>query len=67
MRERYKAAHRQARINASNGLWLRNPVRLVDGWPGVFVGASGRLFCVHDIWALPEELFTVIKRGEFKP
>jgi hypothetical protein len=42
MRDRYRAAHREARLNARKGLWLENPVRVEDGYPGVFVGADGR-------------------------
>ena len=36
-RSTYCAARRLARRQH----WLRNPVRVVDGWPGLWVGASG--------------------------
>jgi hypothetical protein len=44
MRERYSKARHEARVNRRNGVcWMKNPVRLVDGWPGVFVSADGSL------------------------
>lgn len=39
----FKTAHRQARINRSRGQWLHNPIRIADGYPGLFVGADGQL------------------------
>ena len=42
-RARYKAAHRLARRNRRDGLWLHNPIRIADGYPGLWVEASGQV------------------------
>lgn len=62
IRTRYRAAHRQARLNAKQGLWLQNPVRLVEGYPGVFVGANGSPYGFAGFNAAPD-LFQVVNGG----
>jgi len=42
-RTEYRAAHRLARVNRRAGRWLHNPVRLTEGYPGLWVGADGRV------------------------
>ena len=54
MRTIYKAAHREARRNRRGGLWLCNPVRIADGYPGLFVGADGQIRSFAGFSAAPE-------------
>lgn len=61
-RARYRAAHREARLNAKQGLWLQNPVRVVDGYPGVFVGADGQARRFAGFSSAPD-LFPVANGG----
>lgn len=59
-KEQYRAARREARKNRRLGLWLRNPVRAVDGFPGEFVGADGQVFGFYGF----ERMFEPLERTD---
>jgi|GEM_PF-5759790 len=54
----YDEAHRLARVNRREGRWLENPVRVEDGYPGLFVRADGQVACFAGFVAAPD-LFQV--------
>lgn len=42
-RAEYRAAHRAARVLRGQGRILECPIRVRDGWPGIFVSSTGEL------------------------
>jgi hypothetical protein len=50
MRDTYRRAHREARINRREGRFMHNPVRITDGYPGLWVEASGQVVKLHAAW-----------------
>ncbi len=60
-RETYIKAHQQARVNRARGEWLKNPIRIADGNPGLWVQADGQVvvfvgFSKPYMWAPKHEV-----------